>query len=79
MDDDRLLIEWQESGGPSVLAPSRSGYGTTIIRELIPFEFGGEVELSFASDGVKCRLEISGEWASKEKCKAEESKVSESA
>ena len=63
---DRLLIEWQESGGPPVLAPSRPGYGTTIIRELIPFEFGGEVELSFAPDGVKCRLEISGEWVSKE-------------
>jgi PAS domain S-box-containing protein len=76
---DRLVIDWQEIDGPLVLTPSRSGYGTTIIRELIPFEFGGEVELSFASDGVKCRLEISGEWASKEKCKAEESKVSESA
>ena len=62
---DRLLIEWQESGGPPVLAPSRSGYGTTIIRELIPFEFGGEVELSFASGGTRCRLEIPGEWANR--------------
>ena len=76
---DRLLIEWQETGGPPVLAPSRSGYGTSIIRELIPFELGGEVELSFAPDGAKCRLEISGEWASKEKRKAEESRVSDSA
>jgi PAS domain S-box-containing protein len=76
---DRLLIEWQETGGPPVIAPSRSGYGTSIIRELIPFELGGEVELSFAPDGTKCRLEISGEWTSKETQKAEESRVSDSA
>ena len=62
---DRLLIKWQETGGPSVLAPSRSGYGTSIIRELIPFELGGAVELSFASEGARCRLEIPGEWASR--------------
>jgi PAS domain S-box-containing protein len=74
---DRLLIEWQEIGGPRVLAPSRPGYGTSIIRELIPFELGGEVELSFAPDGTKCRLEISGEWARKDKREAEESRVSE--
>jgi PAS domain S-box-containing protein len=61
--DDRLVIEWQEIGGPLILAPSRSGYGTSIIRELIPFEFGGAVELSFATEGTKCRLEIPGEWA----------------
>jgi two-component system CheB/CheR fusion protein len=76
---DRLLIEWQETGGPPVLAPSRSGYGTSIIRELIPFELGGAVDLAFAPEGTRCRLEIPGEWAGKEKRKAEESKVSESA
>ena len=62
---DRLLIEWQETGGPPVLAPSRSGYGTSIIRELIPFELDGAVELSFAPEGIRCRLEIPGEWASR--------------
>src|SRR5262245_27133452 len=61
---DRLVIEWQEIDGPPVRAPSRSGYGTTIIRELIPFELGGAVELSFATGGTRCRLEIPGEWAS---------------
>ena len=60
---DRLVIEWQEAGGPPVLTPSRSGYGTSIIRELIPFELGGVVELSFAPEGTRCRLEIPGEWA----------------
>jgi len=70
---DRLGIEWQEIDGPPVRAPSRSGYGTSIIRELIPFELGGAVELSFAPHGTRCRLEIPGEWASRT---AEEARVS---
>ena len=72
---DRLVIEWQESGGPPVLAPSRSGYGTSIIRELIPFEFGGAVELSFATEGTRCRLEIPGAWAGKGREKSQEGGV----
>jgi two-component sensor histidine kinase len=72
---DRLVIEWQEIDGPPARAPSRSGYGTSIIRELIPFELGGAVELSFGPDGTKCRLEIPGEWASRT---AEEPRVSSS-
>jgi PAS domain S-box-containing protein len=69
---DRLLIEWQETGGPPALALRRSGYGTSIIRELIPFELGGVVELSFAPEGTRCRLEIPGEWASRGRQKVEE-------
>ena len=37
----RLAIEWQEFGGPTVLVPEQSSYGTNVIRELIPFELGG--------------------------------------
>jgi PAS domain S-box-containing protein len=70
---DRLVVEWQEIDGPPVRAPSRSGYGTSIIRELIPFELGGAVELSFAPSGTRCRLEIPGEWTSRS---AEEVRVS---
>ena len=58
----RLAIEWQEVGGPPVADPNRSGYGTSIVRELIPFELGGTVDLAFAPDGLRCRLEIPGDW-----------------
>jgi PAS domain S-box-containing protein len=61
---DRLVIEWQEAGGPPVLPPSQSGYGTSVIRELIPFELGGTVELDFASEGIRCRLELPADWIS---------------
>jgi two-component sensor histidine kinase len=54
----QLVVIWQETGGPSVEAPRKSGYGTGVVRHLIPYEFGGTVDFSFAPEGVRCRLEI---------------------
>ena len=62
--NDRLAIHWQESGGPAVSTPNQTGFGTSVIRELIPFELGGTVDLTFASDGLQCRLEIPADWVS---------------
>src|SRR5262249_16095338 len=58
----RLVLKWQEFGGPSVVAPEKIGFGTSTIRDLIPFEFGGKVDLVFASVGVRCRLELPADW-----------------
>jgi PAS domain S-box-containing protein len=60
--DDRLAIEWQEIDGPAVSTPGASGYGSSIIRELLPYELGGTVDLTFAPGGVRCRLEVPGLW-----------------
>jgi PAS domain S-box-containing protein len=53
-----LMIVWRERGGPPVSAPTQYGYGTTLIRELIPHELGGTVDLAFSSDGVCCTIEM---------------------
>jgi PAS domain S-box-containing protein len=57
-----LVLEWSETGGPPVEAPKNYGFGTSTIRDLIPYEFGGMVDLVFASAGVKCRLQLSADW-----------------
>ena len=51
-----LKIEWQETGGPPVVPPAHDGYGTSVIRDLIPYELGGTVELDFAPEGVRCQI-----------------------
>ena len=60
----RLLFEWQEIGGPPVEAPGKPSYGTSTIRDLIPYEFGGAVDLVLAPEGVRCRLELPSDWLS---------------
>ena len=53
-----LMILWREIGGPPIAAPIRSGFGTSLIRDLVPHELGGTVELVFPSDGVCCKIEF---------------------
>jgi PAS domain S-box-containing protein len=53
-----VRIEWRETGGPPVTSPSKHGYGTSLIRELIPHELGGTVDLAFVSDGVRCKIDV---------------------
>jgi len=57
-DRINLSIVWQELDGPTVTSEGQSSYGTDLIRNLIPHELGGEVDLVFASEGVSCKIEI---------------------
>jgi two-component sensor histidine kinase len=59
-----LVLEWRESNGPPVIAPGNPGYGTSTIRDLIPYEFGGTVDLEFAPEGIRCRVELPAAWLS---------------
>jgi two-component sensor histidine kinase len=54
----RMVIAWREIGGPPVKAPAQASYGTNLIRDLIPHELGGAVELVFAPEGLRCDIEI---------------------
>jgi PAS domain S-box-containing protein len=54
----QLVLIWQETGGPRVEVSKKSGYGTGIVRDLIPYEFGGTVDFSLSPEGVRCRLEV---------------------
>ena len=53
-----LMLEWRELRGPPTATEVRSGYGTNLIRDLIPHELGGKIDLVFDSGGVICRIAI---------------------
>jgi PAS domain S-box-containing protein len=57
-DAANLSIEWREIGGPAVAASPDRGYGMGIIRDLIPHDLGGSVDLAFAPSGVCCKIEL---------------------
>jgi two-component sensor histidine kinase len=60
----QLALDWVETDGPAVVPSSRVGYGTSVIRDLIPYELGGSVDLKLAPEGVRCRLRIPATWLS---------------
>jgi two-component sensor histidine kinase len=59
-----LRIDWLESGGPSVAPPKRAGFGTSVVRELIPYELGGTTDLMHFPEGVRAKLRIPAHWLS---------------
>jgi len=53
-----LTITWRELGGPPIAASVQSGYGLGLIRDLIPHELGGTVDLKLQSEDPCCKIEI---------------------
>ncbi|MBZ9719641.1 sensor histidine kinase [Mesorhizobium sp. AD1-1] len=53
-----LTLRWTETGGPTVVEPSRVGYGTRYMRAALSSLFGEAPDLVFATDGL--RFSISG-------------------
>jgi two-component sensor histidine kinase len=58
-----LTLFWREFGGPAVAPEHSPSYGTNLIRNLVPHELGGSVELVFAKEGINCRIEFPIEHA----------------
>jgi len=57
-----LCIDWEERGGPLLGTPIRSGFGTSVVRELVPYELGGTANLMHLPEGVRCELQIPAHW-----------------
>jgi two-component sensor histidine kinase len=55
-EDGQLDFVWREHDGPPVTAPTRRGFGSTLISRNLGVAFGGEVDLGFKEEGVECRL-----------------------
>ncbi|WP_230292025.1 HWE histidine kinase domain-containing protein [Croceicoccus sp. Ery5] len=61
LDGDRnLAIRWEESGGPAVTAPTRRGFGTTIIHDSIPHELGGAASVEYRTAGLLAQFTLPG-------------------
>ena len=53
-----LAIEWVETGGPQVKAPTAQGFGTQIIVVGIEKQLGGQVKFDWNASGLRCTLSI---------------------
>ncbi len=54
--DGALSACWEERGGPVVIAPARSGYGTRYLRSALTSLFGEPPVLTFAPEGLTCAV-----------------------
>ena len=57
-EDRRFRISWNESGGPEVREPRRTGFGHKVVERLTARALDGAVALSFAASGLTWSLHI---------------------
>ena len=53
-----LKLIWEETGGPLVAPPERSGFGRAMIETVVGQALEGDVMLSFPPKGVRCEIVI---------------------
>lgn len=53
----RLALDWRESGGPRVKAPSSRGFGSLLIEQSLNTH-GGIVSISYAESGLICTIDL---------------------
>ena len=55
-EDGSLLIDWTECGGPPVVAPTRRGFGSTVIERSIPYDLEGHAEINYRLAGIEAHF-----------------------
>ena len=51
-------IVWSESDGPTVVSPTRQGFGTKLIQNTVAYDLGGSVTVDFDPSGLQARFII---------------------
>lgn len=58
IESGALTLQWEETGGPPVIAPNAHGFGTKIINASIKGQVGGNVAWDWRPSGLHCTLQI---------------------
>jgi PAS domain S-box-containing protein len=51
-----IHMTWTESGGPSVVPPDRSGFGSRLIGQVLSNDLDGTVSMAFEPTGLVCTI-----------------------
>jgi two-component sensor histidine kinase len=53
----KVHLDWRERGGPPVGTPQHNGFGSTLLRSVVPMQAKAEVEVTFDPEGLRCQIE----------------------
>lgn len=57
-DGKTFRIGWSETGGPHVMPPNRSGFGSRLIARNLPAELSGKARLEYLAEGLRYTIEF---------------------
>lgn len=54
-----LELTWTETGGPPLSGPpTRQGFGSTLLGQVLRHQLGGKIEMDWESQGLRCRITL---------------------
>jgi two-component sensor histidine kinase len=56
--DDRVHVEWKESGGQEAREPGHKGFGSLVLTQLVPQSLQGNATLEFTVEGCRWVLDF---------------------
>jgi PAS domain S-box-containing protein len=62
LDDSQVSIQWRETGGPPVVAPTREGFGSSLKANVVR-QLGGVITRSWEADGLVVKVAFPVECA----------------
>ena len=54
----RLILRWVETGGPTVIAPTRQGFGTRVIDRMVRGQLNGQMLFDWRPEGLTCEITV---------------------
>ena len=57
-EEDSLVIDWVERGGPPLRDPGRGGFGTRLLRTVVSGELGGTLDLNHDDAGMRLQIVV---------------------
>ena len=62
VDSDSLTLVWRESGGPPVVKPSETGFGTRLLERAVARDLHATVATDFDPAGLVCTISAELSW-----------------
>ncbi|ATI40754.1 hypothetical protein CBW24_01175 [Pacificitalea manganoxidans] len=57
-DEDEFVFTWRETGGPVTALPTRTGFGSQLIRSTVETTLDGSIEFSWEPEGLLCVMRV---------------------
>jgi two-component system, chemotaxis family, CheB/CheR fusion protein len=57
-DQPQLMLHWVERGGPPVVEPQHTGFGTDLVRRQLQHELAGDARVEFREEGLEVTLTL---------------------
>lgn len=57
VDGEHFRLRWQEQGGPPVVPPTRTGFGSIMIERALAAQLEGSVSIEYEPGGIVCTID----------------------